>query len=165
MTRLAVTVEAHTFEVALTLPADGAADILVEVDGVAVAVSVPGWDAPAPELEWLVIGGRPYEIVLDHDLRWIQAGRGQRALSLRDLAGDGQRPLSGDSRVKAPIPGLISRVFVTEGQAVQAGDPLCVLEAMKMENEIRAPRAGTVAVVAVVAGQAVGLNDLLAEIA
>ena len=46
--------------------------------------------------------------------------------------------------VNAPMPGTILKVNVTQGQAVKEGDVLCVLEAMKMENEIMAPKAGTV---------------------
>ena len=49
-----------------------------------------------------------------------------------------------DNQVVSPMPGIILNVLVEEGQAVQAGDPLLVLEAMKMENEIHAPRAGTI---------------------
>ena len=50
---------------------------------------------------------------------------------------------SGDV-VSAPMPGTILKVNVTQGQAVKEGEVLCVLEAMKMENEILAPKAGTV---------------------
>ena len=46
--------------------------------------------------------------------------------------------------IAAPMPGTIVKVNVTQGQAVNAGDVLCVLEAMKMENDITAPKAGTV---------------------
>ena len=46
--------------------------------------------------------------------------------------------------VSAPMPGTILKVNVTQGQAVKEGEVLCVLEAMKMENEILAPKAGTV---------------------
>jgi biotin carboxyl carrier protein len=42
------------------------------------------------------------------------------------------------------MPGTILKVNVTEGQTVNAGDVLCVLEAMKMENDIKAPKAGKV---------------------
>ena len=50
---------------------------------------------------------------------------------------------AGDT-VAAPMPGTILKVNVTEGQTVNAGDVLCVLEAMKMENDIKAPKAGKV---------------------
>ena len=61
---------------------------------------------------------------------------------------------AGDA-VKAPMPGTILKVNVTQGQAVKEGDVLCVLEAMKMENEIMAPKAGTVTQVLVNKGSAV----------
>ncbi len=49
-----------------------------------------------------------------------------------------------DNMVVAPMPGIILSILVKEGDAVEAGTPVLVLEAMKMENEIHAPRAGTV---------------------
>ena len=57
--------------------------------------------------------------------------------------------------VNAPMPGNILKVNVTSGQAVKAGDVLCVLEAMKMENEIMAPKDGTVTQVLVAKGATV----------
>ena len=63
-------------------------------------------------------------------------------------------PVAGEA-VTAPMPGNILKVNVTAGQAVKEGDLLCVLEAMKMENEIFAPKAGTVAQVLVQKGSTV----------
>lgn len=57
--------------------------------------------------------------------------------------------------VNAPMPGTILKVNVTQGQAVKAGEVLCILEAMKMENEIMAPKAGTVTQVVVSKGSKV----------
>lgn len=62
---------------------------------------------------------------------------------------------AGGQTVTAPMPGNILQVNVTPGQAVKAGTVLCVLEAMKMENEIMAPCDGTVAQVLVSKGATV----------
>ncbi len=57
--------------------------------------------------------------------------------------------------VKAPMPGLVLQVLVQPGQTVQKGDPLLILEAMKMENVLKAANEGVVKEVAVHSGQAV----------
>ena len=66
--------------------------------------------------------------------------------------------------VNAPMPGTILKVNVTQGQAVKEGDVLCVLEAMKMENEIMAPKAGTVTQVVTSKGASVNTGDALVVI-
>ena len=66
--------------------------------------------------------------------------------------------------VNAPMPGTILKVNVTQGQAVKEGELLCVLEAMKMENEIMAPKAGTVTQVVVSKGASVNTGDALVVI-
>ena len=63
--------------------------------------------------------------------------------------------------VKCPMPGKILSVAVTAGQAVKKGDLLCILEAMKMQNEIYAPHDATVAEVRVAANQTVATGDAL----
>ena len=67
--------------------------------------------------------------------------------------------------VNAPMPGTILKVNVTPGQAVKEGDVLCVLEAMKMENEIMAPKAGTVTQVVTSKGATVNTGDPLVVLA
>jgi len=59
------------------------------------------------------------------------------------------------------MPGKIVRVLVQTGQAVQARQPLVVVEAMKMENELRSPKAGRVKDVAVAAGTSVEAGRVL----
>ena len=66
--------------------------------------------------------------------------------------------------VNAPMPGTILKVNVSQGQTVKEGDVLCVLEAMKMENEIMAPKAGTVTQVVVSKGSSVNTGDALVVI-
>lgn len=66
-----------------------------------------------------------------------------------------------EARVLAPLPGDIVDVKVQPGQQVSIGDSLCVIDAMKMRNEIRSPRDGRIANVEVSIGQAVDYGDVL----
>ena len=68
---------------------------------------------------------------------------------------------AGAQTVDCPMPGKILSVAVTAGQAVKKGDVLCILEAMKMQNEIVAPHDATVAEVRVAANQTVATGDAL----
>jgi glutaconyl-CoA/methylmalonyl-CoA decarboxylase subunit gamma len=67
--------------------------------------------------------------------------------------------------VAAPLPGVVLEVLVKPGAVLQRGDPLLVLEAMKMRNTIRSPRDAVVVEVAVSAGQPVAPNDVLVRLA
>lgn len=67
--------------------------------------------------------------------------------------------------VHAPMPGLVLDVLVEAGQSVEAGTPLLILEAMKMENVLKADTEGEVTAVAVAKGEAVEKRQLLIEIA
>ena len=72
--------------------------------------------------------------------------------------------VSGGESVNAPMPGTILKINVSVGQAVKEGELLCVLEAMKMENEIMAPKAGTVTQVVTSKGASVNTGDALVVI-
>lgn len=65
--------------------------------------------------------------------------------------------------VKAPMPGLVLNVMITEGQEVQKGESLLVLEAMKMENVIKSPTSGIVKKIAIQKGDKVEKNELLIQ--
>ena len=73
--------------------------------------------------------------------------------------------LAAGEAVQAPMPGNILKVNVSVGQSVKEGEVLCVLEAMKMENDIMAPKAGKVAQVLVNKGSTVNTGDALVVIA
>ena len=68
-----------------------------------------------------------------------------------------------EREIFSPMPGLVLKVLVEEGQSVVAGDPLLVLEAMKMENEIKARVDATIQSVFITEGDAVQKNQLLIE--
>lgn len=70
-------------------------------------------------------------------------------------------PATGEQRILAPMPGRIVRVLVQPGAEVRSLQPLVVIEAMKMENELRAPRAGRVKAVAVEEGMSVEAGRVL----
>ncbi|MEZ5172833.1 MAG: acetyl-CoA carboxylase biotin carboxyl carrier protein subunit [Bacteroidia bacterium] len=69
------------------------------------------------------------------------------------------------NQVKAPMPGLVLRILVEPGTQVSKGDPLLVLEAMKMENMIKSPGDATVSAIKAQLGQAVEKNQILIEFA
>ncbi len=68
------------------------------------------------------------------------------------------------NEVKAPMPGLVLDVLVEAGQTVQKGDPLLVLEAMKMENVLKASGEGTIKAIVSAKGSAVNKGDILIEL-
>jgi len=71
---------------------------------------------------------------------------------------------SGSGSVTAPMQGTIVKILVAVGDAVEVGETVCLLEAMKMENAITAEKAGTVAEVKVASGDSVGPGDVIAVI-
>ncbi len=163
MSKLSITIDGRTFVVEAPPLRRMTSAITVRVDGQTVNVLAP--DMGSPELlDWLIVDGRPYELVVDPNLRWMRSRFGLHQIEVRDLEATVARPASGDGRIKAPIPGLITRVLVSPGEAVELGQPLLVLEAMKMENEIRAPRSGRVAQIHVAPGQSVTLGVVVAEV-
>lgn len=101
------------------------------------------------------------------ELTLTTAGRAE-SFSLRAAALDSMRQgmlraaaQGGTIELKSPIPGLIKAVRVEVNAAVETGEPLAILEAMKMENEIRAPHAGTIERVCVAPGQNVAAGTVL----
>jgi biotin carboxyl carrier protein len=107
--------------------------------------------------------GRPaVEVVVD-GWRFVFRVEGARRAELRERAGRAGSTLAatGPVEVRTPIPGRIVSVAVAAGDTVDLGQPLLVVEAMKMQNEVTAPRAGAVRRVEVEAGRPVDAGDLL----
>jgi acetyl/propionyl-CoA carboxylase alpha subunit len=87
----------------------------------------------------------------------------ERRLRLRRAGG--KFAMEGPQRVEAPMPGKVVRVLVKQGQKVEEGQGLVVVEAMKMENELRSPKAGVVAELHAQEGQPVEAGAKLAVVA
>ncbi len=90
------------------------------------------------------------------------AGSGRAAAPGRPKAAAGGA--AGSGTVAVPMQGTIVKVLVAVGDAVEVGQTVCVLEAMKMENNVNAEKAGTVKEVRVAAGESVGPGDVIAVI-
>jgi biotin carboxyl carrier protein len=141
----------------------------VSVDGVAQAVDAallrPGtWS--------LIVAGRSFVVDLDRRRGGVAAsvGAGEVMLRVEDAlrrrlasAAGARAPARGES-IRAPIAGKVVKVVVAVGDQVAPGNPVIVLEAMKMENELAAERGGTVVAIHRQVGQAVDTGDLLVEI-
>ena len=82
----------------------------------------------------------------------------------RRAAADGGAHAGGEQTVVAPMPGRVVRLLVAGGDEVIARQPIVVVEAMKMENELRSPKAGRVKDIAVKAGDSVEAGRVLAVI-
>ena len=96
--------------------------------------------------------------------RWELEVLDERARHIRSLGGSGEHRRAAGV-LKAPMPGLVVRIQVQEGQRVESGAPLIVLEAMKMENELKAPAPGQVKSLRVSPGEAVEKGQVLVEFA
>ena len=96
---------------------------------------------------------------------WAQAAEGETVVLrwISPLPEPDARARSGDS-LAAPMPGQVIALLVTEGQAVRAGDPLVILEAMKMEHTIRAPHDGVVAAIHARPGTQVAASAVLLDV-
>jgi pyruvate carboxylase subunit B len=103
-----------------------------------------------------------YTILVD-GFRFDVEALDERTRAIRQLAGAAAPP-AGPAAIAAPMPGLVIRVLVQEGDRVQTGQPMVVIEAMKMENELRAPAAGQVRTIHVQPGTAVEKGTRLIEL-
>jgi pyruvate carboxylase subunit B len=161
-----VTLDGRSFEVEL---AERDGTLTATLDGRSCAVDVR---AIEPDEKYSVLlDRRSFSIAVDGDGRkmtLVISGRSftldvedERERAARAIGGaDGPR----GGVVESVMPGVVRQVAVKPGDTVAAGDPLLVLEAMKMENEIRAESAGVVAAVHVKPGQTVERGEKLVTI-
>ncbi len=123
-----------------------------------------------PGIYSILVNGRSYEtkVVQGADGLYVDIAGHRSVVEVRDpraLSRTGRDGLGeGRQIVNAPMPGKIVRVLVAEGDEVEAGAGLIVVEAMKMQNELKAPKAGRVVQLSARVGATVGMGDLLAAI-
>lgn len=161
-----VTIGGRAFEVDMS--ADG-----VRVDGRPVEASL--YHADGSPISALHVDRSTYPVLAHRTAkgRWKLRMRGvvfeaevidERTKAIRDLAGVGAGP-AGPRPVLAPMPGMVLKIEVKEGDHVEEGQGIAIVEAMKMENELRAVSAGTVTRVHVREGEAVEKDQILVELA
>src|SRR4051812_15164142 len=134
------------------------------------APAAGGDDSPDGKAErsyQVEVGGKLFDVKVIGDAVGAPAaagaGAGLQRPPRRERSGGGPSAASGDDLV-APLQGNVFKVPVEEGQEVSEGDLVCVIEAMKMENEITAHKSGKISKLAAKEGAAVNPGDLLAKI-
>ncbi len=121
----------------------------------------------------LLLDGKSYEsFVYEGDEDWQVLLRGrqfqvtvedEREKRLRAAAGGGVSE-SGEYHLKAPMPGLVVAIPVNEGDAIEKGQVILILESMKMQNELKSPRAGTMGRIRVKPGESVEQKQTLLSV-
>jgi biotin carboxyl carrier protein len=117
----------------------------------------------------VLIAGKAYEIKREctatdthlwvGSVRYLAELRDPRSLRSRKGSAADDR---GPKKLIAPMPGKVVRVLIGERQAVEAGQSILVIEAMKMQNELRSPKTGTVQKIVAAEGANVNAGDVLA---
>ena len=142
-----IVVDGEAFEVA----GAGAGAVRVSPVGGTEQVELAVAGEPRPSEAW--VDGQRVQV----ELQTEQEARLAEALG-KGAAG------SGSGELKAPMPGRVVKILVSESEAVEQGAPVIIVEAMKMENELQAPVSGTVKRIAVGEGDTVDAGQVLVEL-
>lgn len=126
-------------------------------------------DEVAPNVFSVLLSGRSHEVYVtpssSGQLQLQNGGREFTAEVIDPRSWRGRRhsgsEAEGRQQIVAPMPGKVVRLLVNAGDAVEAGQGLLVVEAMKMQNEIRSPKSGTVERILVAEGRAVNAGEVL----
>ena len=142
---------------------------LCKVDGKFIEVDAA---LTARDVLSLLVGGKAYEVKRERSLqgelhmvigsaRYAVEVQDPRSLRSRRALGAGD---AGPQKLKAPMPGKIVRILVSEKEQVKAGQGIIVMEAMKMQNEMKSPKDGKVQKILATENAAVNAGDTLAII-
>lgn len=136
------------------------------IDGAPVAADIVQIN---PYVYSILIAGRCFEARVEPeagDPRIFASGR-EYSAAVRDprewrRKHGGGVESSGRQQVLAPMPGKVVRILAKIGEAIEAGQGVIVVEAMKMQNEVRAPKSGRIERILVAEGQSVNAGEVLA---
>jgi acetyl-CoA/propionyl-CoA carboxylase, biotin carboxylase, biotin carboxyl carrier protein len=141
---------------------------VLDLSGIDAAVVTPAGEDDAPLVQrqtTVEVNGRRFDVKL-----WVPESAGVAAAgpakkkAARSAAAAGGAAGGGSGKIAVPMQGTIVKVLVEVGQAVEAGQSVVVLEAMKMENQIEADKSGTVKAINVKPGDTVGAGDVVVVI-
>lgn len=152
--------------------------VAADTDGVMIDGKKADWDMRRlPDGTFHILaGGKSYNAILEHIDRdqkqmTVRINNNVYQLDIREpidlllqKMGLNAAAAKKTEPIKAPMPGLVLKVLVTEGQNLKKGDPVLILEAMKMENVFKAPADALVKAVQVTEGQAVEKGTVLIEL-
>ncbi|GAA1876386.1 acetyl-CoA carboxylase biotin carboxylase subunit [Actinomadura bangladeshensis] len=162
---------AHAWAPWIITPSGGdPVEVRVQGRAASARVAIGGGEPVAAALTGpfvLTYGGRTTSFAAARDGGTLWLGRGGRAWALSEhvrAEGGAASAAAGDGVLRSPMPGTVLAVKAAEGDRVEAGQPLVVVEAMKMEHTVTAPLAGVVAQLPVRAGAQVALDAVLAVI-
>lgn len=142
----------------------------ITLHGETYHIKLTGSGAPGvePRPYYVLVDGVSEEVVIETlaevEVSGSGAGAGQARPKVKGVAEAGRPAATHKGHVTTAMPGTIVDVLVDTGKKVKAGDPVLVIEAMKMENEIQAPVSGTVTNIFVSKGDAVKPREALIEI-
>ena len=115
--------------------------------------SFEGFVYPGEEKWEVLLMGQQFQVMVEDE----------RDKRLRAAAG-GSVSEAGEYHLKAPMPGMVVTILVEEGQEIEKGQVVLILESMKMQNELKTPRAGTVGRVRVKPGESVEQRQTLLSV-
>ena len=149
-------------ETATPIPASGSGTLAP------TAADTAGDEPPQAERRFVAeVDGRRFEVALRYDAAAGAAGGGGAPVPARAPKAKRRSEKGGagaPGQVVTPMQGTVLKVLVEVGQELRAGDVVCIVEAMKMENEIATHDAGTVVELRVSEGQGVDIGELLAVV-
>lgn len=131
------------------------------ISGNKYTVNIKSFEDNIAEIE---LNGTPYTVEMEQEIKTSKTPKLIRPEKPEQKAPTEIQKGSGLSKIIAPLPGTIFKIIAKEGDAVKKGDPVLIMEAMKMENNVLAEKEGVIKKILVQEGDSVLQGDLLMEI-